>query len=107
MCLNLLVLGVSVSTATAITRLSEAIALTIIIAAQPFLSIKEYTPYSTRGGNAVNIGHEQKTSEKAKGVSFNYATNWSLSPKEIATFFIPRFLVEFPAKNIQEKNILV
>ena len=68
-----------------------AIALTIIIAAQPFLSIKEYTPYSTRGGNAVNIGHEQKTSEKAKGVSFNYATNWSLSPKEIATFFIPRF----------------
>lgn len=68
-----------------------AIALTIIIAAQPFLSIKEYTPYSTRGGNAVKIGQEQKSSEKAKGVSFDYATRWSLSPKETMTFFIPRF----------------
>ncbi|MEA3500912.1 MAG: hypothetical protein U9R41_07845 [Candidatus Marinimicrobia bacterium] len=68
-----------------------AIVLTIIIAAQPFLSIKEYTPYSTRGGNAVKIGQEQKSSEKAKGVSFDYATRWSLSPKETMTFFIPRF----------------
>jgi len=68
-----------------------AIIFTIIISAQPFLSIKEYTPYSTRGGNAVKIGHEQKSSEKAKGVSFEYATRWSLSPKETITFFIPRF----------------
>ncbi|MEA1986245.1 MAG: hypothetical protein U9N76_01995 [Candidatus Marinimicrobia bacterium] len=68
-----------------------SVILTIIISAQPFLSIKEYTPYSTRGGNAVQIGQEQKSSEKAKGVSFEYATNWSLSPKEMMTFFIPRF----------------
>ncbi|MFA8342129.1 MAG: YfhO family protein [Rhodothermaceae bacterium] len=67
-----------------------AIVLTIMIAAQPFFSVKEYTPYSTRGGNAVQVNKQENTPEKSTGVSFTYATRWSLSPGEMLDFFGPR-----------------
>lgn len=67
-----------------------AICFTIIIAAQPFFSVKEYTPYSTRGGNPVKMTEEANTAEKSGGVSFDYATQWSLSPAEVLDFFGPR-----------------
>lgn len=72
-------------------KFSVAVILTVMISAQPFLSIKEYTPHSTRGGNPAAIGSEQQSAKEAGGVSFEYATKWSLAPSEIMDFFIQRF----------------
>ena len=72
-------------------KLALAIVLTIMTAAQPMLATYEYAEYSTRGGNPVNIGEEAKTATKSGGVSLEYATRWSLAPREIIDFFIPRF----------------
>jgi len=68
-----------------------SIILTTLAVYQPLFVINEYTPYSTRGGNPVHIDPIDKSAEKAKGVSFEYATNWSLSPKEMICFIIPRY----------------
>ncbi len=68
-----------------------AAVLTIASVYQPFFPMKEYTPYSTRGGNAVHIEKIDDSAQRAKGVSFDYATKWSLSPKEMITFLIPRY----------------
>ncbi|MBD3290482.1 hypothetical protein GF337_16885, partial [candidate division KSB1 bacterium] len=65
--------------------------LTLASVYQPFFPMKEYTPYSTRGGNALHIEKIDDSAERAKGVSFDYATKWSLSPKEMVTFLIPRY----------------
>ncbi|RMD96682.1 MAG: hypothetical protein D6814_10935 [Calditrichaeota bacterium] len=43
-------------------------------------------PYSIRGA-ASALGQEQA----AKGVGFQYATNWSFSPLEMMTFLLPSF----------------
>jgi len=74
-----------------ILKLSAAIILTIMTAAQPMLSTYEYAEYSTRGGNPVEIGNEAKSATQSGGVSFEYATRWSLAPREIIDFFIPRY----------------
>ncbi|MDD5582209.1 MAG: YfhO family protein [Candidatus Marinimicrobia bacterium] len=67
------------------------VTLTIMISAQPFFSLQEYTPHSTRGGNSLKIGEEKVSAAQAKGVDLEYATRWSLAPKEILNFFFPRF----------------
>lgn len=72
-------------------KLAAAIVLTIMTAAQPMLATYEYAEYSTRGGNPVQIGEEAETAVKSGGVSIEYATKWSLAPREIIDFFIPRF----------------
>ena len=71
--------------------LAVAIILTVLTAAQPMLSTEEYAKYSTRGGNPVQIGNEAESAQRTGGVSFEYATQWSLAPREIIDFFIPRF----------------
>lgn len=68
-----------------------AIILTIVTSSSPFLTIKEYTPYSTRGGNAVVMNENEDASTKSGGVSFDYATQWSLAPSEMLDFFVARF----------------
>jgi hypothetical protein len=71
-------------------KLFVAIILTIMTAAAPFLTLQEYTPYSTRGGNAL-VMDENKAAKQGSGVDFDYATQWSLAPKEILSFWYPRF----------------
>ncbi|MBN2281885.1 MAG: hypothetical protein JXQ65_14980 [Candidatus Marinimicrobia bacterium] len=69
-----------------------AMTVGILMSAQPLFLANEYTPFSTRGGKAIDI-HE-KSSEKTKksgGVSFDYATRWSFSPKEMMTLISPNF----------------
>jgi hypothetical protein len=52
----------------------------------------EYTPYSTRGGQAINLKAEpEQEMVKSSGVTFEYATRWSFHPKELATLIVPRF----------------
>ena len=74
-----------------ILKLAAAIVLTIMTAAQPMLATYEYAEYSTRGGNPVQLGEDAETAVKSGGVSIEYATKWSLAPREIIDFFIPRF----------------
>ncbi|MCF8241921.1 MAG: hypothetical protein K9J16_11085 [Melioribacteraceae bacterium] len=74
-----------------VLKLVIAIVLTVMTSAQPMLSTYEYAEYSTRGGNPVKLGDEAKSAQRSGGVSFEYATRWSLAPREIIDFFIPRF----------------
>jgi len=65
------------------------VVLVFLIVSQPLLSIAEYTPHSTRGGNAISLT-EQKT-PKSGGVSFDYATSWSYSISGLWDLVIPKF----------------
>lgn len=68
--------------------------LTILIVSQNLLTIQEYTPHSTRGGHAISIENQEnsnQTSKEAKGVGFDYATNWSYSVSELWNLIIPKF----------------
>lgn len=67
-----------------------SIALVILIVAQPLFVTGDYTPYSTRGGNAVSIDEKAPEQDK-KGVGFDYATNWSYSVAEFWNLIIPKF----------------
>ena len=67
------------------------IVLTVAVACQPFISLEEYTPYSTRGGNAVQIEEGQARTAESRGAGLEYATRWSLDPQGIVSFVIPRF----------------
>lgn len=63
----------------------------VLMAAQPLLIVNEYTPHSTRGGNAINLSAKAEAPEKSGGVTFDYATRWSLHPAELMTLISPRF----------------
>lgn len=65
--------------------------LTLLIVSQNLLSIKEYTPYSTRGGHAISIRETGETQQEKKGVGFDYATNWSYSVSEWWNLIVPKF----------------
>lgn len=67
-----------------------SIVLVVLIVAQPLFVMRDYTPYSTRGGNAISIEQTQTEQDK-KGVGFDYATNWSYSISEFWNLIIPKF----------------
>ncbi len=50
----------------------------------------EYNKYSTRGTKSI-IEQQTKSEEKSESDFYNYATNWSFSPEEVLTFFVPSF----------------
>jgi len=56
-----------------------ALAVGLVASSVLFLSVHEYAAHSIRGGTAG-------------GLTYGYATNWSLHPLEITTFFVPSFL---------------
>ncbi|MBN2367131.1 MAG: hypothetical protein JXL67_13255 [Calditrichaeota bacterium] len=80
---------------TAVFRLTGlsvlALLFAFIIAAQIFLSIREYTPYSTRGGYAISLKEAGENQQERKGVGFDYATSWSYSVSEFWNLIIPKF----------------
>jgi len=63
----------------------------VMISAQPLFIVNEYTPYSTRGGNAINLSEKSDSPKNSGGVSFEYATRWSLHPAEMMALISPRF----------------
>lgn len=67
-----------------------AVVLVAMIVAQPLLPTRDFTPHSTRGGNAVNIQGPVSEQDK-KGVGYDYATNWSYSAEEFWNLIVPRF----------------
>jgi hypothetical protein len=64
-----------------------ATGLAVAMMADRILSVLEYNPYSIRGMNPITETTETKTKEG--GLDYEYATNWSFSPGEVATFAIP------------------
>jgi hypothetical protein len=68
-----------------------ALLIAILVVAQNLFSIREYTPYSTRGGYAISIQKDKETEQDQKGVGFDYATNWSYSVSEWWNLVIPKF----------------
>jgi hypothetical protein len=67
-----------------------AAALSFAMASDRYLSVMEYTPYSTRGTAPIEktIGQKQ---DVAGGFDYEYATNWSFSPQEMITFVVPNY----------------
>ncbi|MCO6467046.1 MAG: YfhO family protein [Bradyrhizobiaceae bacterium] len=58
--------------------------------ADMFLATREYTPYSTRG-SAPLVQVKGSHQDQHGGNDYEYATNWSFSPEEMSTFFVPSF----------------
>lgn len=67
-----------------------AIILVTLIVAQPLFVTRDYTPYSTRGGQAVTLNEEISEKDK-KGVGFDYATGWSYTIAEFWNLVVPKF----------------
>jgi len=72
-----------------------ALIIAVLMSALPLFVAQDYTPHSTRGGNAINLNEEVRESadhetKKSGGVSFEYATRWSYSLKEYLGTLIPR-----------------
>ncbi|MBN1185527.1 MAG: hypothetical protein JXB49_24790, partial [Bacteroidales bacterium] len=65
--------------------------ISILMVAQPLFIVNEYTPYSTRGGNAITLSEDSDTPKQSGGVTFEYATRWSLRPVEMMALISPRF----------------
>ena len=55
-----------------------------------YMSILEYTKYSIRGSQPMVQSANSET-QGGSGLGYDYATNWSFSPEEITTFFVPSF----------------
>lgn len=75
-----------------IVALSVFIASTIFALAMDadiIMSIKEYNKYSIRGVAAITA--ETQSTGAAQPLDYQYATNWSFSPGEVLTFFIPYY----------------
>ncbi len=64
--------------------------LAFAMASDRYLSVLEYTPYSTRSTAPIEktVGQKQDASG---GFDYEYATNWSFSPEEMMTFFVPNY----------------
>lgn len=74
----------------AAAMLAASIVLVVLIVAQPLFITRDYTPYSTRGGNAVTLDGGEEGRD-TKGVGFEYATNWSYTLEEFWNLVVPRF----------------
>lgn len=70
--------------------LAAAGAIAFAMGADRYLSVLEYSPHSTRSTAPI-----QQTENLQQGdndeADYEYATNWSFSPEEVITFFIPNY----------------
>lgn len=64
--------------------------IAVAIQADNLTQIYEYTPYSTRGTESLIEKSSPKT-EKSESDYYDYHTQWSFSPEEVLTFFVPSF----------------
>lgn len=70
--------------------LAAAGLIAFAMSSDKYMSILEYTKYSIRGSQPI----AQNTASNPKsgaGLDYDYATNWSFSPEELTTFFVPSF----------------
>jgi len=70
--------------------LAAATVIAFLMGADQHLSTLEYNPYSMRGSNPIiNTSPTSDTKTVEGGLDYDYATNWSFSPGEMITFFVP------------------
>jgi len=67
---------------------SIALMLAVGLAVNLYWPLQEYTPYSIRGTPPIS---QAQTGVSDTGVGFEYATQWSFSPREMMTFLVPSF----------------
>lgn len=58
--------------------------------ADMLMAAREYTPHSTRG-SAPLLQSQSNKQDETGGNDYEYATNWSFSPGEVMTFFVPSY----------------
>lgn len=64
-----------------------AVGLSAMMYADSYLSSREYNKYSIRGVPPIT---QSQTETKVQGAAdYEYSTNWSFSPAEVMTFFVP------------------
>ncbi len=67
-----------------------ASAVAFIMSGDLYLSTYQYSKYSIRGAPPI-VQNPQDKIQSGGGLDYQYATNWSFSPKEIMSFFVPSF----------------
>lgn len=74
--------------------------LAVMMFADTYLAVAEYSPYSIRGAASVTsiypeLATEQTASQSKAdskgGLSYDYATSWSFGVEEVLTFFAPSY----------------
>ncbi len=75
--------------------------LAVMMFADTYLAVAEYSPYSIRGASSVTSLYPELSTEptpsqskadaKGGGLSYDYATSWSFGVEEILTFFAPSY----------------
>jgi hypothetical protein len=58
------------------------------LVADPYLSVREYAPFSIRGEPTITL---TSTAQEKTNVGWDYMTQWSFHPKELISFFAPSF----------------
>lgn len=68
-----------------------AIGFSAAMNADSYLSIKEYSKYSIRGVPPLSnqLPENKNNTKNSEPLDYEYATNWSFSPGEVMTLFIP------------------
>ncbi|GAB1431339.1 YfhO family protein [Ignavibacteria bacterium] len=61
------------------------------MSADRYLSVMEYKPYSTRGTAPLVHSLDKQKQDETGGFDYDYCTNWSFSPQETITFFVPNY----------------
>ena len=70
--------------------LVAASVIAVLMSADLYFSTYQYSKYSIRGSSPI-VQTPQDKAQMGGGLDYEYATNWSFSPKETITFFIPSF----------------
>lgn len=80
--------------------MAVAALLAVMMFADTYLAVAEYSPYSIRGAASVTSIYPElateQTSTQSKadskgGLSYDYATSWSFGVEEVLTFFAPSY----------------
>ncbi len=67
-----------------------ASAIAFVMSADMYYSVYQYSKYSIRGASPI-VQTAQDKGQKGGGLDYQYATNWSFGPEEMATFIVPSF----------------
>lgn len=67
-----------------------ASAVALLMSADVYFSTYQYSKYSIRGAPPLVQTAKDKSAQSG-GLDYQYATNWSFSPKEMASFLVPSF----------------
>ncbi len=70
--------------------LAVAGGIAFLMSSDRYFTTLEYTDYSTRGSAPI-VKSDGNKQDATGGNDYQYATQWSFSPEEIATFFVPNY----------------